>query len=105
MESVDNIDIQSEKGFKLARVNTRSVLNKLDDIRINFEIFDVVVRTETWLDASTHDSIINWPGYSHVRLDRSQFRDKRGEGLCIYIKSKHNFEVVPLQMCNVDRNI
>ena len=83
MDSFDIPEIHREKGFKVVHVNARSVLNKLDDIRINLGIFDVVDITETWLDASTHESIKNWPGYNQV-VDRSQFRDKRGGGGYVY---------------------
>ena len=104
MDSFDISRIQREKGFRVVHVNARSVLNKMDDIRSNLGIFDVVIITETWLDASAHDSFINWPNYKHVRIDRSQFRNKRGGGICIYVKSQHNFEVIPLQIQNIDKD-
>ena len=97
--------IDNENGLKIVHVNAMSVLNKLDDICTNMSFFDVVIITATWLDCSTHDSIVAWPGYNQVRMDRSQFRDKRGGGLCIYIKANNKFEVIPLQILNVKKNI
>ena len=105
MDNFDSRDIAKVKGLKIVHVNARSVLSKLDDIHTNFGTFDVVTITETWLDASTHDSLIKWPGYNHVRIDRSHFRNKKGGGICIYIKSELNFELVPVQITNVDANI
>ena len=65
----------------------------------------MVVITETWLDASTHDSVIKWPGYTHARIDRSKFRNKKGGGICIYVKSQFIYELIPTQLVNVDNNI
>ena len=38
-------------------------------------------------------------------IDHNSETKEGGGGLCIYIKSQHNFEIIPLQMCNVDKDI
>ena len=105
MSDYDINDIIHEKGLKLVHINARSALGKMEDICTNIGSFDAVIFTETWLKGSTHKSITRWPDYNQIRVDRSQFREKRGGGICIYIKSQHKFEEKNPQTAIIDKNI
>ena len=94
MEPHDLDLISDYKGLRIIHVNTRSVLNKLDELQVKLSKFDVVVLTETWLNSSTSDSILHWNNFQLVRCDRELIRDKRGGGVCIYIKNSISFEVI-----------
>ena len=82
------------KGLKIIHVNTRSVFNKLDELKYNLKEFDIIVFTETWLNSSTNDSLLHWAGFRLARLDREMYRDKRGGGVCIYINSNISFDII-----------
>ena len=86
------------KGFKLlVHVNTRSLYPKLHEIEFNFNNFDVICILESWLTSSIPDSVIQISGYNCIRQDRSSIINKRGGGLCIYLKDHitHNL-IAPL---------
>ena len=57
-------------------------------------ISNTVVFTETWLNNSIHGSLLHWDNFQLVRLDRERIRDKKGGGVCIYVKSSISFEIV-----------
>ena len=81
-----------KKGLKFIHINTRSVFHKLDELKHNFSNFDVIVFTETWLNNSIDDSQIGWDGFQLVCCDRKVLRNKRGGGVCMYIRSLIAFE-------------
>ena len=79
------------KGLNFIHLNTRSLLPKLDELRIlaaNTKVA-VIGITESWLDASVTDSEINITDYSILRRDRN--RD--GGGVCIYIRNDFIFKL------------
>ncbi|KAK2171267.1 hypothetical protein NP493_1083g00012 [Ridgeia piscesae] len=62
------------KGLNFIHLNTRSLLPKLDELRIlaaNTKVA-VIGITESWLDASVTDSEINITDYSILRRDRNR---------------------------------
>ena len=83
-------ELQHVKGLKIIHMNIRSLLPKIDQIRtllINSKI-DIIILSETWLNASIDSQMVNIPGYSLIRHDRSfgsKSKTKRGGGLSIYI--------------------
>ena len=82
------------KGLKIMHINTRSVFNKLDELKLRLSHFDIIVFTETWLNHFIHDSLLHLDNFQLVRLDRERIRDKKGGGVCIYVKSSISFEIV-----------
>lgn len=73
------------RGFKVAHLNVRSMVNKMDDIRllIQNKPFDIFTVSETWLTPSILDSEVSLPGYTLVRHDRNK---KRGGGTAIFVR-------------------
>ena len=53
---------------------------------------DIACNTETWLTNNIPNSVVDISGYSLVRKDRSA--DKRGGGVCTYIKSSIDFTTI-----------
>ena len=94
MEVGDLDSTGSKKGLKIIHVNTRSLFNKLDELKHRTKDFDIIVFTETWLNGSIADSMLKWKNFQLVRLDREMLRNKRGGGVCVYIRSTINFEIV-----------
>ena len=73
------------KGMNFIHLNTRSLLPKLDELRLLASNTKVAVIgiTESWLDASVTDAEVEIPGYLIVRHDRN----RTGGGVCLYIRS------------------
>ena len=73
------------KGFKICHLNIRSILPKIDDIRILMKEsnIDVIAFTETWLSEGVTDDLIQIDGYKIYRNDRSH---GNGGGVAIYVK-------------------
>ena len=86
--------INNSKGLRFIHLNTRSLLHKLDELREKLKAFDVIVFSETWLDSATSDSMLNWKDFQLVRRDREEMRNKKGGGVCIYIRSTIDFEII-----------
>ena len=81
--SVENFT--RSRGLKIAHLNVRSLMPKLDSLKILFENkpFDVFTVSETWLKPSILDNEIHLPGYSCVRSDRL---GKVGGGCLAYVR-------------------
>ena len=84
-------DVVGAKGLKIIHVNTRSVLNKLDELKLKLASFDIIVFTETWLTRDIDNSLLDWEGFNLVRQDRDQNRNKKGGGVCVYIRNTIRF--------------
>lgn len=78
-------DFKSRTGLGLIHINVKSLLNKLDFIKVwtNSTNADVIVLCETRLTKSVHDICI----YNVYHVDRPT----KGGGVVIYIRS--NFDV------------
>ena len=94
MDSVNCNDLLLSKGVKMAHINIRSLFKKIDQLRESFAGMDVIVVGETWLTPSIPNSAISIPGYRLFRVDRMEQRDKRGGGLCIYVKSMYTIKPI-----------
>ena len=89
------------KGLHLAHLNVRSVFGgrKLEMLKnqIGNSEINVFTLSETWLNKSILDKIMDIPSYTITRLDRSWAEPgninttKRGGGLASYIKNGLNF--------------
>ncbi|CAJ0960820.1 unnamed protein product [Ranitomeya imitator] len=89
VRTVNNLRNRStERNIKCMYTNARSLANKMDELELMLleHNYDMVGISETWLDES-HDWAVNLQGYSLFRNDRT---DKRGGGVCLYVKSSLN---------------
>ena len=68
--------------------NVNRILNKLDEISIVLrdKCPDIVAFTETWLNHTIPDTVIDMNCYSVLRKDR---RNKMGGGVMLYIRDGH----------------
>ena len=73
--------------------NTRSLLPKVDELKIILDQYDVSMAfiTETWLNEKIDDAAVCIGGYSIARCDRI---DKLGGGVCAFIKSDIPFKIL-----------
>ena len=79
------------KGIHVLHMNARSMMNKMDEIRllaINTSA-TVIGITETWLDDSVVDSEVSIPNFSLVQKDRN----RNGGGVAIFINNCIAFNV------------
>ena len=74
------------RGLKVCHLNVRSLLPKIDKLRlfISKNPFDVIAVSETWLKPSTPNNKIDIPYYSIYRNDRT---DKTGGGTAFYVRN------------------
>lgn len=91
--SLDKLtDLNDYKGVKLLALNVRSLLSKIDMLRIElFKVaFDFLVINETWLKPNVNDGLLALHGYAFKRADRLLLNEngdyKTGGGLLIYYK-------------------
>ena len=88
-------DLAKLKGPSFGCYNVRSVVNKLDDLKLILSRsgLNFIGLTETWLNHSTSDLELELGNYRHIRLDRSKGRsNKEGGGLIAYIDNRYRFE-------------
>ena len=93
MANIDSFTkLEEAKGFKLAHLNIRSIIKKIDQIRVclqdtNLDVFSV---SKTWLRPHLGTQPVELQGFQTYRLDRSGTKKKkRGGGLLTYISDKH----------------
>ena len=72
--------------------NARSLRSKIDELRVNTKVCceyresSVMVFTETWLHQDIPDSLIEFEGFSLIRVDRTDQSGKsRGGGVCLFV--------------------
>ena len=89
------------KGFKIAHVNIRSIVGKIDELRLfmSNKSLDVLCVSESWLSENIDDSEVRIEGYVCVRKDRI---NRRGGGLIVYIKEHLSFKNLDLNDDNDD---
>lgn len=73
-------ELNGLKGLQIVHINIRSLLSKIDTLRIDLleSKIDVLCLTESWLHGRVADSMISIEGFQIVRNDREYCR---GEGL------------------------
>ena len=81
----DNITFPSNRGLKIAHLNVRSLVNKIDSLRILLKKnpFDVLTMSETWLTNKISDPELTIQGYSFAR---NEHKNKKGGGCIISIR-------------------
>ena len=69
-----------KKGLKIAQLNSRSITNKLDQIRLMMhkKSIDILAIAETWLDNSWRDNELVITGYNLFRRPITHFLLKEG---------------------------
>jgi len=79
-------DFKARSGLGFIHLNVRSLLGKLDFVRIwaSSTDADVIVLSETWLNTTILASDISLKGYNVYRTDRPN----KGGGVAIYVKNK-----------------
>ena len=91
-------DLGAAKGFKIAHVNVRSIIKKVDQLRLLLDDakVDVLTISESWLKAHLHSNLVKLEGYNTLRLDRAvqnkKGSGKRGGGLLTYVNTNHPYE-------------
>jgi len=84
-ESKDHLNFKlNDKGLKVCHLNVRSLPAHFDEIQAFIQVnhFDIFLMTETRLNSTWEDNLINIDGYDIFRCDRKN----RGGGAAIYIK-------------------
>ena len=71
---------------KIMLSNVMSLVPKVDEVHefIHRNQISLVFITETWLEASIPDSVVNIPGFSKIRRDRI---NKSHGGVCAYVNN------------------
>ena len=72
------------KGFSLCHLNCRSLYKKLDEIKYEFNPFDFLGLTESWLHFQHDPALLHWTGKNYHRLDRKE----KGGGIICYINQR-----------------
>ena len=105
MEGINSFDeLSKAKGLKIAHANVRSIVNKVDQLRLLLtdSKIDILTISESWLKPHIPTDVVKIQGFSAHRLDR-QARGKglkRGGGLITYINNKHSSAHEPLTELN-----
>ena len=76
--------------FKMAFLNIVSLPKRFDEINFTMsnKLFDIFSFSETRLDSTITDNMINIDGYDVLRKDR----DRNGGGVCIYLRNSINYQ-------------
>ena len=78
-------ELSSVKGFTMVHLNIRSIVKKIDQIKILLQksSIDIVTFSETWLKSHLHSTPFEIEGHKLLRQDRlpAGKRSKRGGGL------------------------
>ena len=69
---------------KFVHLNVRSLIPNIDQISLEFNDYDIIALTETFLDDSIDDNDTYMPGFC---LPFRRDRNRHGGGVCIYVKS------------------
>ena len=85
--------ISNVKGLKFVHMNTRSIYRRIDEIRLLYSNFDFICCSETWLDDSYNNVLLNIDHMRLFRLDRvsnaaGRYRYNCGGGVCIFVSVK-----------------
>ena len=85
-------DLNLMSGLKCIHLNVRSLVPKMDMVRIWVKSTDadIVVISETWLTKSITNEDISILGYNVYRSDRP----KKGGGVAIFVKSRFDASIV-----------
>ena len=96
MAGINTFDeLSAVKGFKIAHLNVRSIVKKIDQLRVllHDSSVDIITFSETWLKPHIHSDILKLEGYDLYRDDRtytgrSKEKGKKRGGWSSYICQK-----------------
>ena len=96
-DSIHNFHcLNKAKGVKIVHLNIRSLLKKVDQLRLILvgSTIDIITLSETWLNHKIDPQLVHIQGYSMYRLDREvqNTNKKRGGSLIMYVRD--SLEVV-----------
>ena len=96
MSNIKTFDQLSEaKGLKLVHLNVRSLVRKIDQLRLTLQNskIDIITISETWLTPKVDSKLVSIDGLDLHRFDRDpSLSKKRGDGLIVYLNQKTNLE-------------
>ena len=70
-EMIDNIeDLKNAKGLNIVQLNCRSILNKIEELRHQFNGVDILACSETWLNDSIPNYMVEIREMDLFRWDR-----------------------------------
>ena len=92
------------KGVKLVHLNIRSIVKKIDQLRILVQDSDIDVFTvsETWLKPHLHTNIVELNGFRVFRLDRGISKKIVG-GLLTFVNNKYSSQCESLM--HLDKSV
>ena len=94
--NIGSISGHSGRGISIACLNINSLIAHVDQLRTYVHSLgsniDVLAINETKLDSSITNDHIQISGFNVVRRDR-QLHCRNGGGVCMYVKSKLNFNI------------
>lgn len=92
--------LSTKHELKLAYLNVRSILPKIDEIKLLLanENFHVLGIGETWLDATITDNELKIDEYNLIRKDRN----RHGGGVAFYIHESLTYRIFPDCGLNVE---
>ena len=96
---IDLVTFEQSKGIKIVHINVRSLFNKIQEVSMCYNYCDVIIVTETWLNASIPDSAVYIPDFVLIRQDRYITDTMKGGGICIYIKEKYSITKLDQMSC------
>ena len=100
-------DFKSQKGFKIVHLNIRSLIKKIETLKIDLETskIDIFTIFETWLTSNHSSSLVNLRNYNFIRHDRQTLnvnnQIKHGGGLGIYIHDTIDYDSDTISRYNV----
>lgn len=103
--------LKQYKGFKIVNHNIRSLLPKINQIRLETDALGIEIYSfcETWLRPEIDSKLLEIPGYNlsrHDRIHRPGATATRGGGVCLYIADDIQYRVIPAHcQCNADIEI
>ena len=102
-------DLRKLRGPSFGCLNIRSLVRKIDDIRLFLSQSELncLCLTESWLNNAISDEEISIPNYNLVRFDRGKGQSKKGGGgLIAYIDTRYQFEhISEWDLCNDDMEV
>lgn len=89
---IDLDELKRYKGLQIVQLNIRSLQHKVKIIEQDLltSRIGVLGVTETWLNRSTPNTLVNIEGYKLLRNDRHRCK---GGGTCMYIRDNFEFEI------------
>ena len=99
--------LSETKGLKIVHLNARSILPKIDQLRLTLEDsrIDIITMSETWLHPQIDPAMVRIEGYSLFRQDRTRMHArglKKGGGLIVSVKNILAPRVRALDSLNVN---